>query len=176
LLDRYGKEISPKHKGHREELWKIGVIKRDKIAQYSLVALTPKIVADYRDRRLKAVAESTVRHELNAISAAYKVASREWGIAVTNPVSLIKRPSASNERKRRVSAEEVEAITPVTITQYDGLTTAQLIEWALCDLGDSDELGLALLLRLQEVQDELDMLKAGREAALDDAIEEFRKH
>lgn len=110
LLDRYGMEISPKYKGHREQLWKIGVIKRDKMAQYSLVALTPKIVADYRDRRLRIVAESTVRHELNVISAAFKVAAREWGIAATNPVGQIKRPSAGRERKRRISSDEVEAI------------------------------------------------------------------
>lgn len=69
--------MSPQHKGHREELWKTGVIQRDLIAKYSLVALTPMLVADYRDRRLKVVAEATARHELNIISAAYKVTTRE---------------------------------------------------------------------------------------------------
>ena len=110
LLDRYGKEVSPKHKGHREELWKIGVILRDKIASYSLVALTAKIIADYRDRRLRVVSDSTVRNELNIISAAYKVANREWGIPAVNPVSQIKRPSSGRERKRRISEAEIAAI------------------------------------------------------------------
>lgn len=110
LLVRYGKEISPKHKGHREELWKIGVILRDKIAQYSLAALTPKLLADYRDRRLQIVSDSTVRNEINLISAAFKIASREWGIAAINPVSQIKRPGSGAERKRRVSSEEIAAI------------------------------------------------------------------
>lgn len=110
LLVRYGKEVSPRHKGHREALWKIGVILRDRIAKYSLVALTPMRVADYRDRRLQIVSGATVRHELNIISAAYGVAAREWGIPVTNPVSQIKRPPAARERKRRVSQAEIEAI------------------------------------------------------------------
>lgn len=82
LLDRYGKEVSPQHKGHCEELWKIGVILRDRIAKYSLVALTPMLVA------------------------AYKVAAREWGI----PVSQIKRPPAGRERKRRISETKIETI------------------------------------------------------------------
>ncbi len=110
LLTRYGREVSPTHKGHKEELWKIGVILRDKIAHYSLVALTSKALADYRDRRLQVVSEATVRHELNTISAAYKTAIREWGIPVSNPVSRVKRPSAGRERKRRISEAEVEAV------------------------------------------------------------------
>lgn len=110
LLERYGKEVSPQHKGYREELWKIGVILRDRIAKYSLVALTPMLLADYRDRRLQIVSNATARHELNIISAAYKVAMREWGIPVSNPVSQIKRPPAGRERKRRISQAEIDAI------------------------------------------------------------------
>lgn len=110
LLERYGKEVSPQHKGHREELWKIGVILRDRIAKYSLVALTPMLIADYRDRRLQIVSNATVRHELNIISAAYKIAAREWGIPVSNPVSQIKRPPAGRERKRRITQAEIDAI------------------------------------------------------------------
>lgn len=110
LLDRYGKEISPQHKGHREELWKIGVILRDKIASYSLVALTPKIVASYRDKRLAVVSQGTVRHEINLISAAFNTAIREWGIAVTNPVALIKKPGTGAARSRRITPAEIEAI------------------------------------------------------------------
>ena len=110
LLERYWKEVSPQHKGHREGLRKIGVILRDRIAKYSLVALTPMLVADYRDRRLQVMSDATVRNELNIISAAYKVAVREWGIPVSNPVNQIKRPSAGQERKRRVGQAEVEAI------------------------------------------------------------------
>ena len=89
LLERYGKEVSPQHKGHREELWKIGVILRDRIAKYSLVALTPMLVADYRDRRLQIVSNATARHELNIISAAYKIAAREWGM-LCNVVMVIR--------------------------------------------------------------------------------------
>lgn len=117
LLERYSKEVSPQHKGHREVLWKIGVILRDRIAKYSLVALTPMLVADYRDRRLQVVADATARHELNIISAAYKVATREWGIPVSNPVSQIKRPPAGRERKRRISEAEIAAIILHSKTQ-----------------------------------------------------------
>lgn len=110
LLDRYGKEVSTTHKGHREELWKIGVILRDRIARYSLVALTAKVVADYRDRRLLEVSSGTVRHEVNLISAACNVAAREWGIPIRNPVDQIKRPSSGKARARRITPDELEAI------------------------------------------------------------------
>lgn len=110
LLDRYGKEISPKKRGHKNELWKIAVILRDKIASYSLAALTPKLIADFRDRRLAMVSQGTVRHEINLISAAFNTAIGEWGIGATNPVALIKKPGAGTARTRRITAEEVEAI------------------------------------------------------------------
>lgn len=110
LLERYSKEVSPKFKGHREQLWKIGVIRRDRIADYSLVALSPKILADYRDRRLKVVADSTVRNELNLISSAFRIAGREWGIPIANPVRLITKPGPGRERSRRISSEELEAV------------------------------------------------------------------
>jgi len=110
LLERYGREVSPIHKGHREQLWKIGVICRDRIADYSLVALSPKILADYRDRRLKVVTDSTVRNELNLISSAFRIAGQEWGIPIANPVLLIRKPGAGKERSRRISPEELEAV------------------------------------------------------------------
>lgn len=110
LLNRYGKEVSPQHKGHRKELWRIGIILSDRIAKCSLVVLTPMLVADYRDRRLQVVSDARARHELNIIRAAYKVAAREWGTPVSNPVSQIKRPPAGRERKRYISQAEVDAI------------------------------------------------------------------
>lgn len=117
LLTRYGKEVSPSHKGYREEMWKIGVILRDKIASYSLVALTPKIIADYRDRRLKEVSTGTVRHEINLISVAFNTASREWGISALNPVTMIKKPVNGKARSRRISPDEVDAIIQHSYTK-----------------------------------------------------------
>lgn len=56
-LDRYAKEVLPRHKGCRRKLWKNRnvVIPRDKIAKYSSVDLTLMLAADYRDRQLQMV-------------------------------------------------------------------------------------------------------------------------
>lgn len=91
------------------------------LGKYSLAAITPDLVAAYRDRRLASTSEqrgtalssNTVRLELALLSHLFNTAIREWGLGLTyNPVANIKKPSPGEGRNRRLSpAEEKRLLT-----------------------------------------------------------------
>ncbi|MCK5771800.1 site-specific integrase [Algiphilus sp.] len=89
---------------------------------YSLQAITPALVASYRDQRLaskvkpryrqrspvtKLVSPGTVRRELALLGHVFTVALKEWGIGLTaNPVQSIRRPAPGDGRNRRLRPDE----------------------------------------------------------------------
>jgi len=117
LLQRYADEVSPLKKGCSDELLRIQKIRRDLLAQYKVAALSGKVIADYRDRRLRgtakdrAVSGSTVNRELNLLGHVLNVARKEWGVHMdVNPVSIIRRPRENRSRTRRLSVDEESRI------------------------------------------------------------------
>lgn len=110
ILDRYMREVSPIHKGVKNETICITALKRDAVCLYRASALSGKLLAEWRDRRLQAVSPATVNRELNLISAAINVARKEWGIHIENPLELIRRPPTGKGRTRRLSPEELQGL------------------------------------------------------------------
>lgn len=112
-LDRYLKEVSTTKRAttHSREINNVKPLIAA-LGKYSLAALTPDIVAKYRDKRLAdGKSANTVRIELAILSHLYTVALREWRIGlVANPVSLIRKPSPGAGRDRRLSADEESRI------------------------------------------------------------------
>ncbi|MFC4518827.1 site-specific integrase [Cupriavidus pinatubonensis] len=113
LLLRYSEEVSPDKKGGEQEILRIRKLRSDPIAQFKISALTGKVLASYRDRRLKGdgkrqpVTGSTVNRELTLLSHVLNVAAKEWGVHLpVNPVSAIRRPRESRGRTRRLSPTE----------------------------------------------------------------------
>lgn len=119
LLHRYSEEVSPHKKGGEQEILRIRKLRSDPIAQFKISALTGKVLATYRDRRLKGdgkrqpVTGSTVNRELTLISHVLNVASKEWDVHLpVNPVSGMRRPRESRGRTRRLSpTEEVRLLS-----------------------------------------------------------------
>lgn len=107
LLKRYAEEVSPHKKGGEGEILRIRKLRKDPLAQYKITALSSKVLAGYRDRRLSEVSGSTVNRELTLISHVLNVARREWSVHFeTNPVSIIRRPRENRARVRRLSLDE----------------------------------------------------------------------
>jgi integrase len=93
------------------EASRINSILRCPIAHRTLAKLTSSDVATYRDERLKTVAPATVVRELNTISHAIEIASREWGLWVPrNPVKLVRRPPVPRGRTRRLKEGEEQRL------------------------------------------------------------------
>lgn len=81
------------------------------IAHRTLAKLTSSDVATYRDERLRTVAPATIVRELNTISHAIEIATREWGLWLPrNPVKLVRRPPVPRGRTRRFKAGEEESL------------------------------------------------------------------
>ncbi|WP_338075771.1 hypothetical protein [Bradyrhizobium septentrionale] len=111
LLSRYANEVTPTKRGAVSERARINSIVRCTIAHRTLAKLTSSDIATYRDERLKAVAPATIVRELNTISHAIEVASREWGLWVPrNPVKLVRRPPVPRGRTRRFKDGEEDAL------------------------------------------------------------------
>jgi hypothetical protein len=111
LVARYANEVTPTKRGAVSEKARINSIVRCPIAHRTLAKLTGSDVATYRDERLKTVAPATIVRELNTISHAIEIASREWGLWVPrNPVKLVRRPPVPRGRVRRFKEGEEDRL------------------------------------------------------------------
>lgn len=116
MVDRFTKEFAPLHYRKREdekEAWRFQCAHLDKFfGEYAIAALTPQLVAKYRDERLKTVGDSTVRKELNMLSKVLKVSSQEFGVSVPtgNPVPNVRKPQENKSRERRLTPGEFDAL------------------------------------------------------------------
>lgn len=107
LLDRYSTEVTPSKRGSRAELQVLKQYKNHKLSKFIVSAITPKLVAECRDERLKQVSSGTVLRELSILSHVFTVALRDWGIALhSNPVKLIRKPPQGKPRDRVLNDAE----------------------------------------------------------------------
>lgn len=120
LLKRFRAEFAPHHYRQREdakEAWRFQCARlEDFFGAYALAAIDAKLVAKYRDDRMrppggsprKAVGESTVRKEIFMLSKVLGFAQTECGIMLPrgNPVEKIRVPSDGKARDRRLTADE----------------------------------------------------------------------
>lgn len=106
LIERYRAEVLPGKRGkHFGPSLKV---LDAQLGRYSLAALSPKLVASFRDKRTKAgLSASTVKKEINLLSKLIDIAGKEWGIALpANPCAMVSRPVEKNERDRRLDPDE----------------------------------------------------------------------
>lgn len=106
LLMRYQAEVTSRKRGIKSEASRINAMRRDPIAQVKLSRLSPKLIADYRDRRLQSVASPTVLRELVILHHCLETARKDWGLVRENPASAISRPTHGKSRTRRLLEPE----------------------------------------------------------------------
>ncbi len=112
-LERYLREVSSTKRATTAyaEMHKAKALK-ECLGAYSLAAVTPDLVARYRDERLEAgKSNNTVRLELALLSHMFTIAIKEWRVGLFyNPVANIRKPSPGKGRDRRLTAEEEIAL------------------------------------------------------------------
>lgn len=112
VLDRYALEVLPYKKGGTRELSRIKTIVKH-LGKYNLASgLTPSLLSQYRDTRLKEVANQTVKHELGLISRVVNHCIIDWGINLPhgNPVNKVRKPKLPQGRDRRLLPGEEELL------------------------------------------------------------------
>ena len=118
-LDRYLREVTPtKAVGTQKSERTSAEALRAHLGDYSLAALTPDLVAQFRDARLatesrygKPISASRVRLDLALLSHLMNTAIREWGLGLAaNPVAGVRKPKAHPGRNRRLHPGEEERL------------------------------------------------------------------
>lgn len=110
VLDRYMAEVSPTKRGGHEEIIRLKALQRHRISKLCMAALSPKAVAKYRDLRLESCSASTVIRDLAVLSSVINHSRKEWGIAISNPISMIRKPTTPPGRNRTLSISEEERL------------------------------------------------------------------
>ena len=106
LIERYRRDVLPTKRGkHFSPTLRV---LDDRLGRHSLAAITPKVVVDLRDARLRAgLSASTVRKEISVLSRIIDLAAKEWGVALpSNPCTMVSRPPERNARDRRLVKDE----------------------------------------------------------------------
>jgi integrase len=113
------------------------------LGKYSLSALTPEIIASFRDMRLAGVdrkdskgkpqprTNDTVRLDLALLGHMFTIAIREWGVNLpSNPVLNIRKPVPGPGRNRRLTADE-ELRLLSAVDQYSNPMLGWIVRIAL---------------------------------------------
>lgn len=131
-LDTYRQKVTPEKKGWPQEAAMLNMLAREAFAKKKLRELSVSDFADFRDEREEAgLSASTIRNNLNTISAVFEWLIHEKEVQVANPISSLRKrkrgvPQPSGHRERRLRAGEEIAVTNA-IAALDGPTGRQ---WA----------------------------------------------
>lgn len=125
----------------RSDLSRAKRLQDDPLADLRLADVVTADLGDFRDRRIEATSPASARRELNLIRGMFRRCREEWGWMNRNPFEGFKVPTSPESRKRRVSADEIEAVRiafgvalglpAVTMTNRVGLAFLFAIETAL---------------------------------------------
>jgi|LauGreDrversion4_2_1035121.scaffolds.fasta_scaffold11040_7 integrase len=129
MVDRYATEVTPSKKGARSERLRLKAWARSSFGSMWVDEVRSNVLAKWRDGRLSSgLAGSTVRNDLNTLSAVYRHTASEWGYQhLANPVARLKRPPPGKARTRRVSEDEIARVKSATESAY----LAALIDLAI---------------------------------------------
>jgi hypothetical protein len=110
LLDRYEEEVSPQHKSHKVEKYRLQTL-RKYLGDKRVSTFPPALICKYRDTRLKTVSLALLKRELTILSSVLNIAINEWSIAIgQNPVSMVSLPKITRGRDRRLVSGEEEKL------------------------------------------------------------------
>lgn len=126
LLGRYLQEISPAKRSGNSDKGRVEAINK-LLGPYKLTALTPRLLAEYRDEKLRTLGPQTVIHHLALINRALTLATREWGIVLPGGVPKVVKPKLPPGRDRRVQQGEIDAIVAAT----ESAVLADLVPFAV---------------------------------------------
>jgi integrase len=111
LLDLYLRDVVPTKRGADIISLRIKAWQRDRLALHKLTALTPPVLAAWRDSRLAAgCAGGTVNRELSEISSILNWGRKELMLQFDNPISAIRRPKNAPGRDRMLEEGEEDRL------------------------------------------------------------------
>lgn len=105
IIEIYRRDHLPKYTGHAHET-QLRLF-AESLGDFAIAAITPSVVADWRDDRLRQVSEATTRKDLMKLSRLLNLAAKSGcDLPRGNPVKLIEMPSEPGHRDRRLERGE----------------------------------------------------------------------
>ena len=131
LGKRYLEERVIEMKSERQERQRVNA-NINKFGDYSLAAVTPAMVAGWRDELAARLKPQTVQHYIATLGRIYKAASVDFGIPLPlgNPVESVRKPTVKNERDRILSAAEEKALF-TALEKSRGKHLQSIVQFAL---------------------------------------------
>jgi integrase len=140
-MGRFSRDVAPTRAGGGWEIIRLKTMQASPIAKRKLAGLAGNDFADWRDERLKERKPGTAAREMNLMRAVLEHARRDWHWLRDNPMKEVRWPQTPKGRKRRISPDEVKAISAafgqsgdlvsVTATQRVGLAFLFALETAM---------------------------------------------
>ncbi|TCW80993.1 site-specific integrase [Burkholderia sp. SRS-46] len=106
LLERYGRQETPKKRGADTEMVRIRALKRHPLALRPLSTLDSQDFEKYVEQRLQSCCAETVRRELVVISGVFTKARESWKYPLGNPLAGLEWPKPGHHRNRRLRGDE----------------------------------------------------------------------
>jgi integrase len=106
---------------NRTDKTRAAVASRYTFASVPLPDVTPEMLANWRDARLRQVSPGTVLREMTFLRGVFERARLEWRWIAKNPLSDVKRPPEPPARKRLISDAERDAM--LVALDYTGAVT-----------------------------------------------------
>ena len=107
ILQKYLDDVAPNMRSADTQAIRVKKLMKHPIAEVNMAHLSSRHIAEYRDERLKLNKPNTVIRELAVLSSIINHARREWGLNITNPVTMIRKPSSTQGRDRILNNEEL---------------------------------------------------------------------
>lgn len=105
--DYYTRKILPTLRGADRDIYRIRQLV-SRFGAYSVTAITPVMIEDYKDERLEYLSAQSVLHEINMLTRIYKAISGPRGIQLPRgiPTVGVTRPTGLKKRNRLLEGDE----------------------------------------------------------------------
>ncbi len=110
ILERYQEDILPGKRSQASVVSQINRLKKTSAGTLPLINVTPDLIAQIRDDRLKEVCSETARKDILLLKRVFNVVIKDWGIALPhgNPADEVRLPPPCQQRNRRLHAYEIQ--------------------------------------------------------------------